>query len=84
MNKGTVILFVLWGGVCGMIGEYAFRAKPAMDKVQSQQTVIDSLEQEVKVRDEEIGRYEIATEILEEKNSEAAWEFQDIFNSCTE
>lgn len=84
MKTGIIVLFVLWGGVCGMLGEYAFRAKPAMNKVERQQETIDSLKQELTVREQEIVKYEIAVEILEEKNSEAAWEFEDVLNHCTE
>ena len=77
-------MFVLWGGVMGMLGEYAFRAKPAMEKVERQQATIDSLRQENEVLSNENSRYQMATEILEEKDSAAAWEFEDIFTRFTE
>ena len=50
------------------------------EQINSRENTIDSLQQEILARDIQIGRYEFAIELLEEKDSGAAAKFEEVLD----
>jgi len=59
------------------IAIYATRNATTFENVDNQQRIIDSLQQEIFAKDIELGRYEVAIDLLEEKDSSAAAKFEE-------
>lgn len=72
----TIAFFV----IVFSIAIYATRNATTFESVGNQQQIIDSLQQEILVKDIQLGRYEFAIELLEEKDSGAAAKYEECLN----